>query len=250
MRRLEGKVVIVAGARANIGLATAVRLAEEGASVVVGVHTKGGAGAVVKRITDAGGHAVGVEFDARDEASIQAMVRKAVETYGGLDGIFVNFADLTMHAKDTNAVDIELEVFDHLVAVNLRGHFLCTRYAIPELLKRGGGSIVYTSSSAAFMGRGVRVTYALTKNALLALMRHVASRWGKDGVRANAVAPGLVLSEKNRNHPDKDAVLAITRSTRLGEPEDIAAMVAMLISSDGEWINGQAIAVDGGVTMR
>jgi NAD(P)-dependent dehydrogenase (short-subunit alcohol dehydrogenase family) len=100
------------------------------------------------------------------------------------------------------------------------------------------------------MGRGVRMTYAVTKNALLALMRHVASRWGKEGIRANSVAPGLVLSEKNRNHPEKDAVLAITRHTRLGEAEDIAAMVAMLMSADGEWINGQAIAIDGGVTMR
>jgi NAD(P)-dependent dehydrogenase (short-subunit alcohol dehydrogenase family) len=81
-------------------------------------------------------------------------------------------------------------------------------------------------------------------------MRHVATRWGKEGIRANVVAPGLVMSEKNRNHPEKARVLEITQSPRLGEPEDIAAMVATLMSRDGEWINGQVICVDGGVTMR
>ncbi len=250
MRRLEGKVALVAGGRANIGAATALRLAEEGATVVVGAHTAGGAAGVVDRIVASGGRAIGVEFDAVDDLSIKAMVGAAVNTYGGLDTIFVNFADLTLHAQDQDALTVPLEVFDRAIAVNLRGHLLCTRHAIPELLKRGGGSIVYTSSSGAFMGRGVRVSYSVTKHALTALMRHVASRWGKEGIRANVVAPGLVMSQKNRTHPEKDAVLAITRSTRLGEPEDIAAMVAMLMSPEGEWINGQIVCVDGGVTMR
>jgi len=181
---------------------------------------------------------------------VGGLIRRAVEAYGGLDAIFVNMADLSLHPKDTDAVDVPLETFDRAVAVNLRGHLLCTRHAIPEMLKRGGGAIVYTGSSAGFMGRGVRVSYSVTKYALTALMRHVASRWGKEGIRANLVSPGLVMSEKNREHPEKEAVLAIGRSPRLGEPEDIAALVTMLMSADGEWINGQTLAVDGGVTMR
>jgi NAD(P)-dependent dehydrogenase (short-subunit alcohol dehydrogenase family) len=250
VRRLEGQIAIVAGGRANIGAATALRLAEEGAAVVVGAHTPGGAAETVGRIIEAGGRAIGVDFEATDEGSIQAMVQAAVDAYGGLDAIFVNFADLTLHSRDTDAVDTPLAVFDRAMDVNLRGHLLCTRHALPEMLKRGGGSIVYTSSSAAFMGRGVRMSYAVTKHALLALMRHVASRWGKEGIRANAVSPGMVLSAKNRSHPELAPVLAITRSTRLGEPEDIAAMVALLMSAEGAWINGQVVCVDGGVTMR
>jgi len=250
MRRLEGKVAIVAGGGANIGAATALRLANEGASVVIGAQTADSYKDIVARIRDGGGEAAGAVFDATEDSTVAAMVRLAVETYGGLDCMLVNMADLSLHPRDTDAVEVPLEVFDRAVAVNLRGHLLCTRHAIPEMLKRGGGSIVYTGSSAGFMARPVRVSYAVTKHALAALMRHVASRWGKEGIRANLIAPGLVMSEKNKVHPEKAAVLAIGRSPRLGEPEDIAAMAAMLMSADGEWINGQTIAVDGGVTMR
>ncbi len=250
MRRLEGKVAIVAGGGANIGAATAMRLAGEGASVVVGAQTAESYGGVVGRIRDAGGQATGAVFDATEDETVAAMIRHAVETYGALDCMLVNMADLSLHSRDTDAVDVPLEVFDRAVAVNLRGHLLCTRRAIPEMLKGGGGAIVYTGSSAAFMPRGVRVSYSVTKYALTALMRHVASRWGKEGIRANVISPGLVMSEKNRTHPEKEAVLAIGRSPRLGEPEDIAAMAAMLMSADGQWINGQVISVDGGVTMR
>ena len=250
MRRLEGKVAIIAGGGANIGAATAARLANEGASVVIGAQIAESYQDIVRRIRDAGGEAVGVVFDATEDETVAAMVRTAVEIYGGLDGMLVNMADLSLHSRDTDAVEVPLEVFDRAVAVNLRGHLLCTRHAIPEMLKRGGGAIVYTGSSAAFMPRGVRVSYSVTKYALTALMRHVASRWGKEGIRANVISPGLVMSEKNKIHPEKAAVLALGRSPRLGGPTDIAAMVAMLISADREWINGQVISVDGGVTMR
>jgi NAD(P)-dependent dehydrogenase (short-subunit alcohol dehydrogenase family) len=250
MRRLEGKIAIVAGGQRNIGAETAVRLAAEGASVVVGAQTVEGWQGTAGRILEDGGEATGAVFEAIDDLSVGGLIRRAVEAYGGLDAIFVNMADLSLHPKDTDAVDVPLETFDRAIAVNLRGHLLCTRHAIPEMLKRGGGAIVYTGSSAGFMGRGVRVSYSVTKYALTALMRHVASRWGKEGIRANLIAPGLVMSEKNREHPEKDAVLALGRSPRLGEPEDIAAMVAMLMSADGEWINGQSLAVDGGVTIR
>jgi NAD(P)-dependent dehydrogenase (short-subunit alcohol dehydrogenase family) len=112
---------------------------------------------------------------------------------------------------------------------------------------------VYTSSGAAFVGEAERLSYAVSKAGINALMRHVASRWGRQGIRSNAIAPGLVMTEGAMVHMDEQAraaMLAIGRSTRLGEPGDIAAMVAMLMSDDGEWINGQVISVDGGITMR
>jgi len=121
------------------------------------------------------------------------------------------------------------------------------------LLKRGGGAIVYTSSGAAYVGEPERVSYAVSKSGINALMRHVASRWGKDGIRSNAIAPGLVLTDGSRASMDAEAqerMLALGRSTRLGTPDDIASMVALLFSDDGEWVNGQVISVDGGITMR
>jgi NAD(P)-dependent dehydrogenase (short-subunit alcohol dehydrogenase family) len=181
------------------------------------------------------------------------MVQLAVEAFGGLDLIHVNAADLSVIFKDSNAVDVDLAVFDQTITVNLRGHLLCTRAAIPELLKRGGGAIVYTTSGAAFIGEEERPCYAMAKAGLNALMRHVASRWGRHGIRANCVAPGFVLTENNsKTLPEgfADAAVKRTRSTRLGKPEDIAAMVALLLSDAGEWINGQVISVDGGATMR
>ena len=161
--------------------------------------------------------------------------------------------DLSLCAADSDAVDVALDIFDQTIAINLRGHLLCTRHAVPEILKRGGGAIVYTSSGAAFVGEPQRLSYAVSKAGINALMRHVASRWGQAGIRANAIAPGFVLTDGARASVDDEAqatMLKMGRSPRLGLPEDIAAMVAMLMSDDGEWINGQVISVDGGITMR
>lgn len=121
------------------------------------------------------------------------------------------------------------------------------------MLARGGGALVYTSSAAAFIGEPERPSYAMAKSGINALMRHVASKWGKKGVRANAVAPGLVITEKNQQNLEpsfRAMALKVTRSSRLGLPDDIAGMVAFLMSADGEWINGQVISVDGGATLR
>jgi NAD(P)-dependent dehydrogenase (short-subunit alcohol dehydrogenase family) len=253
MRGLKGKVAVVAGGATGIGAATAVRLAQEGVSVVVGDINADGAETVVTGIRQNGGQAVACRFDIGDDASVRALVELAVDTYGGLDFMHANAADLSLCAEDSDAVDLPLDIFDRTIAVNLRGHLLCTRRAVPELLRRGGGAIVYTSSGAAFVGEATRVSYAISKAGINALMRHVASRWGRQGIRANAIAPGLVMTEGAMVHMDeaaRAAILAIGRSPRLGEPDDIAAMVAMLMSTDGEWVTGQVISVDGGVTMR
>jgi len=146
-----------------------------------------------------------------------------------------------------------MAIFDRTVAIDLRGHVLCTRHALPEILKRGGGAIVYTGSGAAYAGEPTRIGYAVAKAGVHALMRHVASRWGKEGIRSNAIAPGLVMTDNaltNMPKERQEEMLAIGRSVRLGRPADIASTVAMLMSDDGDWINGQVISVDGGITMR
>jgi NAD(P)-dependent dehydrogenase (short-subunit alcohol dehydrogenase family) len=249
MRRLEGKIAIVAGGATGIGASTAERLASEGAAVMIGDINRELAEATAARIVAAGGKAASVHCDIADEASVAAMVTATVDRHGGLDFIHINAADLSIIGQDLDVLAVSMEIFDRTIAVDLRGHVLCTRHALPELLKRGGGAIVYTTSGAAFIGEPTRVSYAVAKNGLHALMRHVASRWGKEGIRANAVSPGLVLSETAQAHMSADLLasnLAEARSARLGKPSDIAGAVAFLASDDGEWVNGQVMVVDGG----
>ena len=252
MGMLKGKVAVVVGG-GGIGGASARRLAAAGARVVIGDLDAGNAAAIAAQITKAGGDAQGLRCDIAEEASVAALVQAAVARCGGLDLMHVNAADLRVIAQDSNAVDVDLGVFERTIAVNLRGHLLCTRHAIPQMLSRGGGALVYTSSNSAFIGESERPCYAMAKAGINALMRHVASRWGRQGIRANAVAPGLVLNKDNPKLIREDvkaAALAGTRSTRLGTPDDIAAMVVHLLSDNGAWINGQVISVDGGWTMR
>jgi NAD(P)-dependent dehydrogenase (short-subunit alcohol dehydrogenase family) len=253
MRGLQGKVAIVAGGGSGIGAATARRLAEAGASVVVGDLKPQAADAVAGRIHDSGGRALGVGFDVTDEPSVARLIAAAIDAYGGLDAIHINFADLSIIFQDKDALSTPLEVFDRTIAVDLRGHLVCTRHALPALLARGGGSIVYTVSGAAFVGSAEYVCYSMAKAGITALMRHVATKWGREGIRANAVAPGLVLTDAVRagmSDEAKSQVLAMGRSPRLGQPQDLAGMVALLMSDEGEWITGQVVSVDGGATMR
>jgi NAD(P)-dependent dehydrogenase (short-subunit alcohol dehydrogenase family) len=148
---------------------------------------------------------------------------------------------------------VDLAVFDRTISVNLRGFLLCTRHAIPRMLERGGGAIVYTSSAAGHVGEPQRPSYGISKSGINALMRHVSSRWGREGIRANCVAPGLVLTKTIRDNSDdafRDFALSLGRVDRLGEPEDIAAAVAFLMSDDAAWITAQVLSVDGGSTVR
>jgi NAD(P)-dependent dehydrogenase (short-subunit alcohol dehydrogenase family) len=253
MRGLKDKAVIVAGGATGIGAATALRLAQEGASVVIGDIDLHSAQALAQEIEDAGGAAIAVAFDIADDASVKNLVDTAVERYGGIDGMHANAADMSLLPKDGDALGLSLDLWDRTMAVNLRGHLLCTRNAVPALLARGGGAIVYTSSGAAYVGEPARVAYAVAKSGINALMRHVASRWGKEGIRANAVAPGVVMTEnalRTMLAERRSMLLSQTRSARLGRTGDIATMIAMLMSDDGEWINGQVVSVDGGITMR
>jgi NAD(P)-dependent dehydrogenase (short-subunit alcohol dehydrogenase family) len=255
MRGLQGKVAVVAGAGSGIGAATATRLAEEGAAVVVGDIVEPNARAVAEGIRAGGGRAIAHEFDITDDASVAGLVAAAVTEFGGLDAFHANAADLSPEVigRDTDALDLDLGIFDRTIAVNLRGHLLCTRHALPQLLERGGGAIVYTSSAAGHVGEPQRPSYGVSKSGINALMRHVASRWGREGIRANCVAPGLILTKTIRDNSDpafREYALGVGRSPRLGEPEDIAAAVAFLVSDDGSWVNGQVISVDGGSTIR
>jgi NAD(P)-dependent dehydrogenase (short-subunit alcohol dehydrogenase family) len=224
----------------------------EGARVVIGDLNVENASEAAAELGDA---ATAVEFDIADERSVDELVTQTIDALGGLDLVHVNAADLSAGTigRDTDVIDVDLEVFDRTIAVNLRGHVLVARRALPELLATGQGAVVFTSSAAAFVPLESRPAYGTSKAALGALTRHLAARWGKDGIRANAVAPGYVLTEAMASLPAstvRDHAMSQVHSTRLGRPDDIAAAVAFLLSDDGEWINGQVLNVDGGTTMR
>jgi NAD(P)-dependent dehydrogenase (short-subunit alcohol dehydrogenase family) len=253
MLDLSNKVIALAGGAGGIGGATSRLLAKQGASVVVGDLNFEDAETVAKAIRAEGGKAIAVPLDVGEDASVRELIAAAVAEFGGLDGVHFNAAERSLLRSDTTVVDIEIEHWDTIQRVTLRGGMLAARYAIPELLKRGGGSIVFTSSAAGFKGLPNVVAYSTAKAGLHAIVRHVATTWGKQGVRANAVAPGSVVTPHHLKVFD-DATraerLSGAFSQRLGRPDDIASMVAMLMSDDGSWIQGQVISIDGGSTMR
>jgi NAD(P)-dependent dehydrogenase (short-subunit alcohol dehydrogenase family) len=176
MRGLEGKVVVVAGGAGGIGTATSMRLGEEGARVVVGDLNGSAATDVADRINAGGGEAIAVPFDVSDDDSVGGLVRAAVDAFGGIDACHANAADLSVPVimGDTDALDVDLEIWDRTMLVNLRGFLLCTRHVVPELLKRGGGAIVYTSSAASFVGETAPPSYAAAKSGVNPHMSHVA----------------------------------------------------------------------------
>ena len=251
MRGLSGKVVIVAGGGRGIGAATARRLADEGAHVVIGDLMGEWAREVADSITANGGKAVGVDLDGTSAESQAAIVAKAVEDFGGLDAYHSNLAGGT--EGDIDALNCPIEVLDKSFAINTKSHFLATQAALPKIIERGGGAMIYTSSGAASGGAAWQVAYPMTKNAIHALARHVASKYGKQGIRANVICPGLVLTEAVKQHLTDEYVergLKAIPHTRLGDPDDIAAAVTFLASDDGAWVNGQVWHVNGGAQMR
>lgn len=252
MQRLVGKVIVVAGG-GGIGGGLARRYAAEGAAVVLGDLDAASTEKIVEDIRRGGGTALGVRLDGADEASVNAAVALAVERFGGLDGFHANFASFKDGESGADILDLPMEVFDEVMRVNARGFVLCTRVAIPQMLTRGGGSLVYTTSGAAFSGEPVRLAYAMSKVAAHALVRNVASRFGPQGIRANAIAPGLITHERFEAVMDPDLVRQMAARIpvgRIGTPQDIAAMGALLMADEGSFINGQVLSVDGGVTMR
>jgi NAD(P)-dependent dehydrogenase (short-subunit alcohol dehydrogenase family) len=254
LRGLAERVAVVVGGATGIGAATAARLGAEGCRVVVGDVAVAAASQTAERIVAAGGTATHVGFDLADPASVSGLIDSAATTYGGVDLLFNVGADMSTIRSDSDVVDIDFEVWDRVMTVSLRGYVAAMKYAIPRMLASGGGAIVNMSSAAAFQGEPARPAYATAKAGIGALTRHVASRWGKEGIRCNAVAPGFTATEAIRavpQWPDLQAgALKRIRGPRVGDPDDVAALVAFLLSEEGEWINGQVVNIDGGTVLR
>lgn len=250
---LAGKSILVAGA-GGIGNALAIRYAAEGASVVLGDLNEATAAEAVARIVDSGGTAIATKLDGADEGSIANAVALCLDQFGAVDGLHVNFACMADGDPTAGILELPLDVYDETQRVNARGSYLCTKAVLPIMVAQGGGSIIYTSSSGANIGSPAYVAYSMSKAAGQALMRHVASRFGPQGIRANSLAPALTLHSRIEEFVSQQMIDMAKGSAaikaRVGRPNDLAAMGALLMSDDGSYITGQVISIDGGTTMR
>lgn len=198
--------------------------------------------------------AVSQHLDGTSAELIQSLVDRAVTDFGGIDAFHANYASFVDGTISVDVLDLPMETWDEEMEVDARGFVLCTKAAVPELLKRGGGAMLYTSSGAAYEVAPIRVAYSMAKASILALMRHVATRFGPQNIRANVIAPGLILHPRLEKKFDEATKKAFMRSNmfkdRLGEPDDIAAMAAFLMSGDAKYVTAQVMCVDGGATSR
>jgi NAD(P)-dependent dehydrogenase (short-subunit alcohol dehydrogenase family) len=252
MGRLEGRVAIITGGGSGIGAATASTLAAEGAAVVVADLIGARAEAVASEI---GSRALGIAVDVSDEADVIRMVDIAKRTFGRIDILHNNAAlvDPVEHARDRGVVDMDAAVWDRVMAVNLRGPMLGCKHALPHMIEQGRGSIINMSSGSSRLGDFERSAYGASKAGVNALTMYVATQHGPDGVRANAILPGLVLTPASANNlrPEHRDVLAENVLTpHFGEPDDIARLVLYLASDDARYVTGQLFAIDGGLSAH
>ncbi len=252
MARLAGKVAIVAGAAFGIGRATATIMAREGARVIVGDYDAEAAAATAESIRDGGGEAHWIHFDATSEDSVRELIAKARERYGRVD-IMHNNVGGTEPGKDVNVVELDLGAWDRVLRLTLYSAMYGCRHVIPVMLQTGGGAIVNTASMSGVIGDAGLTAYGAAKAGVISLTRYVATQYGRRNIRCNAVAPGLITTER-ANEVVAPPVQKIFEEHNLvprnGRPEDIGHVVAFLASDEAAFITGQTITVDGGASVH
>jgi D-sorbitol dehydrogenase (acceptor) len=254
--RLEGKTAIVTGGAQGIGRACARRFAGEGAKVVIGDLQEDGAKAVAKEIADAGGQAVGMALDVRDQQQAQAFVDRAVAEFGSVD-ILMNNAGVI---RNTPFLEITEEEWDLLFDVNCKGMLWCSQAAARQMIKQGrGGKIINVASQAGRRGEALVLTYCASKAAVISMTQSMGLALAEHKINVNAIAPGIVdtpLWESNDRRfaellgmeigePKRTFVASIPLG-RIEQPEDVAGMAAFLASPDSDYITQQTYNVDGG----
>jgi NAD(P)-dependent dehydrogenase (short-subunit alcohol dehydrogenase family) len=252
--RFKGKVAAVTGASSGIGRATALAFAREGAAVVIVDKDHEQGGIVARDIQEQGGQILVVPTDIAQEHEVQAMVEDVLNRWGRLD-ILVNNAGIYYQA---DVVDTPSAVWNSILGVNLSGAFLCTKYAVPAMIQGGGGVVVNVASEAGLVGIKGQVAYNVSKGGMIALTRSCAVDLAERGIRVNCVCPGttetpLVREAVNRA-PDpaaaRRALEEVRPLNRLGKPEEIAAAVLYLASSEAGYATGAILSVDGGYTAQ
>ncbi len=252
--RLQDKVAIITGAGGGMGRTAALMFAGQGARVVVAEYGEAAGQETVRQVAAAGGQASFVKVDVSAEADAQAMVDHAVSTWGRVDVLYNNAG--VMPEADHSVTDTTVDVWDQVMAVNVRGVFLGCKYAIPRMIEGGGGSIINIASFVALVGCSVpQDAYTASKGALLALTRSLAVQFGPNGVRTNAICPGpvetpMLMDWLVKDEEAKRIRLARNPTGRFGKPEEIVNMAIYLASDESRWTNGAQLVVDGGITVN
>ena len=250
--RLQGKTAIITGAASGMGAEEARLFAREGANVVVSDVSDADGQAVAREIEDAGGEAAYVRCDVTSRESWDALIRAAVERYGGLD-ILVNNAGVSSSAYDD---PLDVDGWQRIMDVNATGVYLGTRAAIPAMRERGGGSIVNISSIMGFVGgEGGHPAYHASKGAVRIFTKATAVRYGPDGIRANSVHPGFMPPMKSARRPPgadaaRDEMIRLTPLRRRGETAEVAYGVLFLASDEASFVTGTELVIDGGFIAR
>lgn len=246
---LQGKVALVTGAARGIGRAVSLRLAREGAKIVVnyvpGMEDQ--ANQVVTEIEGLGGQALAFQADVTKPDEVAAMFAKTVETWDRLD-ILVNNAGIT---RDQLIVRMKDEDFERVLQVNLFGAFYCSREAAKIMIRQRSGRIVSLSSVNGVAGSPGQANYSASKAGIIGLTKSLAKELGGRNITVNAVAPGFIQTDMTAVLSDKvkEGILSLIPLQRLGEAEDVANLIAFLVSDDSRYITGQVIHVDGGMVM-
>jgi NAD(P)-dependent dehydrogenase (short-subunit alcohol dehydrogenase family) len=250
--RLEGKAILVTGAAKGQGEAVARRFAREGARVALADVLDEQGQKVAADIQKSGGDVRYLHCDVSDEAQVAQAIAATVAAYGGLDVLYNNAAIIAYFRQ---IADLSAADWDRTIAVNLRGPFLCSKYALPHLIERGGGSIINVSSHGAFQASPIGVAdYAVAKGGLVTLTYYLASEYGSRNVRANCIAPGPVPTDLNNvflgNEDIRAQTAALIPLGRVGELDDIASAAVFLASDESKWISGAVLRVDGGIVIQ
>ncbi len=246
---LDGKVSLVTGASRGIGRAIALKLASLGSKVAVNyvaieASNKADADDLTETITGLGGEAISIEADIRDSGAAKAMVEQVVDKWGKID-ILVNNAGIN---RDTLLLRMPDDAWDDVISTNLRGAYLCTKYAVKYMMRQEWGRIISVASVVGRVGNAGQSNYAASKGGVIAFTKSVAREIGSRNITANAVAPGFITTGMTDRLPAerKDAILAMIPLQRFGQPEEVAELVAFLATERAGYITGQAITVDGG----
>jgi len=252
MADFDGKVALVTGGGVGIGRATALAFAREGAQVVIGNRNVENGDDVVKAIQAAGGEASFLRTDVESEADIKALVDHAVSTYGRLDVAFNNAGIEGLVAPLVEQTD---DNFRSVMNINVRGVWLSMKYQIPEMLKSGGGAIVNNSSIAGLIGFGGISIYSASKHAVMGLTKVAALEYSAQGVRVNAVNPGVIDTSMvdrlaDAMDTEKQSLSALHPIGRIGQPDEVANSVLWLCSEKASFVTGTAMPVDGGFTAQ
>lgn len=247
---VNSPVTIITGSSRGIGRASAELLAARGHRVVISSRNQESCEAVAKVICGSGGEAIALACHVGKEADREALVEKTVAAFGRLDNLVLNAASNPIYGASEN---VDQKAFDVIMHNNVLGSMRLAHLARPRIRDTGGGTIVLVSSIAGQLGNRVIGAYGLSKAAENQLVRNLALEFGADGIRVNAVAPGLIRTDfAQALLADERTVKHFERTTplgRIGEPEDIARVIAFLAGPDSAWLSGQVITADGGITV-